>query len=74
MRYVKDKLVLRLHRVPGPELLTRLHDEFSSILVTGKFEVQAAFARGIRRAKSDRLATLVFQFNRRHLGKLRHVD
>jgi uncharacterized protein (TIGR00730 family) len=71
MRYVKDKLVLRLHRVPGPELLARLQTEFSSILVSGQFEVRAALPEESDEPNLIALPRLVFQFNRRHLGKLR---
>src|SRR5207248_1945896 len=36
MRYVRRKLVLRLNREPGEELIARLNDEFRDIIGSGK--------------------------------------
>ena len=38
MRYVRGKLVLRLHREPDDEFVVRLNDEFSELLESGRIE------------------------------------
>ncbi|PHR94536.1 MAG: cytochrome D ubiquinol oxidase subunit II [Blastopirellula sp.] len=70
MRYVKKQLVLRLNEAPSDELLDAINQEFSDILVEGKFEVREALPEEDEPEMMD-LARLVFYFNRRALGKLR---
>lgn len=73
MRYIRDKLYLRLHVAPGPELLERLNDEFQDIVVKGKIELTTAHEY---ESEDDHLADLprlMFTFNRRDMGRLRQM-
>lgn len=73
MRFIRDKLVLRLHRQPGDELIERLNDEFSDIVESGKIERAEAHRL---EADDDHLAELprlAFDFNRRGVGRLREM-
>lgn len=73
MRYVRDKLYLRLHVEPPAEFIERLNDEFQDILVEGRIErVQT------HRFEADddhllELPRLAFTFNRRNFGRLRQM-
>lgn len=73
MRYVRDKLVLRLQTPPGDELLATLNDEFADILARGKIESTGP----LDEEKDDHgllgLPRLAFCFNRRSLGRLRSM-
>lgn len=73
MRYVRDKLYLRLHKSPGPELLDRLNREFADIVERGSIELAEMHPF---EADDDHLADLprlAFRFNRRDFGRLRQM-
>jgi uncharacterized protein (TIGR00730 family) len=73
MRYVREQLVLRLHKEPSDAFVERLNDEFSGILLSGT----------IRKAKVHRLeaddehlrdlSRLSLHFDRRNIGRLRQM-
>lgn len=71
MRFVRDKLVLRLHCEPDAAMIERLNDEFADIVASGKIEKTTAH----RLEKDDKhlaeLPRLQFSFNRRGVGRLR---
>jgi uncharacterized protein (TIGR00730 family) len=73
MRYVKNKLVIRLHDAISDELLRDINENFRDILVDGEF----AFSGPLREERDEpalvALPRLVFQFNRRSLGRLRQL-
>ena len=71
MRYVKNKLVVRLSHAPSEELLDEINAHFSDILVDGKFTVSEALPDEKDEPQLSPLPRLVFQFNRRSLGRLR---
>jgi hypothetical protein len=73
MRYVKNKLVLRLSQPPGAELLEAINAEFDDILVDGQFTVSGALAEEKDEPQLSPLPRLVFRFNRRSLGRLRQL-
>jgi uncharacterized protein (TIGR00730 family) len=73
MRYVKNKLVLRLSQKPGEELLDAINAEFDDILVDGQFTVSGALAEEKDEPQLSALPRLVFRFNRRSLGRLRQL-
>lgn len=73
MRYVRRRLVFRLNRQPTPELLERLNDEFADILEQGRFETSAALPLESDEQHLQHLPRLVFQFNRRDMGRLRQL-
>lgn len=73
MRYVRDKLYLRLHQNPPDELIERLNTEFGDIVEKGRIERTATHAF---EADDDHLADLprlAFKFNRRDIGRLRQM-
>jgi hypothetical protein len=73
MRYVRRKLVLRLNRRPGPELVARLNAEFRDIVESGQIEISTALPQEYDDPHLKELCRLVFQFNRKDLGRLRQL-
>lgn len=73
MRYVRDKLYLRLHFEPTSELLEQLNDEYSDIVVRGKIERTDAHPHEADEEHLVHLPRLAFNFNRRDLGRLRQM-
>ena len=73
MRYVRDQLVLRLQRSLEAAHLEAINEQFSDILVSGRFQQSAALDE--EKSESDLLdlPRLVFAFNRRSAGRLRHL-
>lgn len=71
MRYVKKKLVFRLQTPLSMELLNEINEEFVDILAEGQFEQRAALSVEKDEPDLAALPRLVFQFNRRSLGRLR---
>ncbi len=73
MRYVRKKLVLRLHQEPDDQFVERLNDEFGDIVESGQITKTA-----VHRLESDdehlkELSRIAFHFNRRNLGRLRQM-
>jgi uncharacterized protein (TIGR00730 family) len=73
MRYVRDKLYLRLHREPTPELIERLNTEFADIIEKGKVERVTMHAFEADDEHLADLPRLAFRFNRRDFGRLREM-
>ncbi len=73
MRFVREKLVLRLNQAPDKATLERLEDEFSGILSKGRFEVCGPLSEERDEPDLADLPRLVFYFNRRDLGRLRQL-
>lgn len=73
MRYVRDKLVLRLTDTISDELLARINDEFRDILKSGQFVLGRPLPQ--ERSETELLhhPRLVFRFNRRSHGRLRQL-
>lgn len=71
MRYVRDKLVLRLLEQPDEELLEQINERFSGILKEGRFEVSEALPAERDEPELADLPRLMFSFNRRSLAQLR---
>ena len=72
MRYVRRKLVIRLNHEPGDELLARLNDEFKDI-ITGQIVRSQALPLESDDPHLVDLPRLVFQFNRKDIGRLRQM-
>ena len=73
MRYVRGRLVLRLHADPDDALMERLNTEFGDICERGgitKVETHAFEADDAHLADLPRIA---FRFDRRQVGKLRQM-
>jgi uncharacterized protein (TIGR00730 family) len=71
MRFVRDKLVLRLEQAPGDDILAHLSREFADILAGGAIERAGAFDPEI--ADDDALdkERIVLRFDRASYGRLR---
>jgi hypothetical protein len=73
MRYVRGRLVLRLHAEPDEALMERLNSEFGDICERGgiaKIETHAFEADDAHLADLPRIA---FRFDRRQVGRLRQM-
>ena len=73
MRYVKDRLYLRLHETPSPEFLARLNTEFADIIVDGKIELMPAHPFEADEPHLASLPRIAFKFNRRAFARLRQM-
>ncbi len=71
MRYVGDRLVIRLARTPSPEAIAHLNDEFSDICLGEGFEVIAPLKEEIEDDDQLDKARIAFRFNRNHFARLR---
>jgi len=70
MRYVDDRLVLRLNSPLSAETLAQINGGFADILKEGRFEPAAGPIEGEEGSCPDN-ARLVFAFDRRSTGRLR---
>jgi uncharacterized protein (TIGR00730 family) len=73
MRYVRDRLYLRLHQDPPDELLDRLNTEYADIVERGRIERAAAHPFEADDEHLADLPRLAFNFNRREIGRLRQM-
>ena len=73
MRYVRNKLVLRLKEAPSESLLTAINEKFAKILIEGEFTVRGPLPEERDEPALADLARLVMRFNRRNLGQLRQL-
>jgi hypothetical protein len=74
MRYVKDKLVLRMQQPLEPKFLAAISQEFHDILAPGgQFETGSALEIEADEPDLAHFPRLYFQFNRRSLGRLRQL-
>jgi uncharacterized protein (TIGR00730 family) len=71
MRYVKDRLVLRLKRPISEETLEEIRRDFADIVVRGTFELVKAHPFEANEENLQELPRLRFHFDRHHLGRLR---
>jgi hypothetical protein len=73
MRFVRRKLVLRLNRDPGDELVERLNSEFRDIIESGRIVKSAPLPLESDDKHLHDLPRLVFNFNRKEIGRLRQM-
>ena len=73
MRYVKNKLVLRLKERPTNDLLAQINTRFADILNGGEFTLSGPLPEEQDEPDLAIHARLVFRFNRRSLGRLRQL-
>jgi hypothetical protein len=73
MRWVHDRLVLRLHAPPDAERLERIQQDFRDILVGGPFVVGGPLPEERDEPALADLPRLIFPFNRRNYGRLRQL-
>lgn len=73
MRYVRDRLVLRIQQPVEPKLLAALNSEFSSLLNEGQITQGEALPAERDEPYLKQLPRLILNFNRRNLGRLRRL-
>ena len=73
MRYVRSKLVLRLNGPLDDELLEAINTRFAGILDRGRFTFGGPLPEEKDEPDLAHLPRLIFQFNRRNLGRLRQL-
>ena len=71
MRYVRDRLVLRLTNALNAEQLDDLNVRFGDIVASGKIEQVEALAEEKNEPDLSQMPRLKFHFDRKQLGKLR---
>ncbi len=70
-RFVKERLILRLHRVPPAAALTQLNRDFADIIEGEPFRVILPTAEEREDGDHLELPRVAFGFNRKNYGRLR---
>lgn len=73
LRYVRGKLVIRLHRTPSDAFLDRLNTEFADVVESGRIERVETHPLESDDDHLRDLARIGFYFDRRNLGRLRQM-
>lgn len=73
MRFVKQRLVFRLHRELTGTQLRVVNDRFSDLLAEGDFSLSEALGEESDAPELADLPRLVFAYNRRNYGRLRQL-
>lgn len=74
MRYIRDRLVLRIQKPLSPEKLNRLNRDFSDIVKKGEIRQYAKpFEEEENEPRTFSFARLVFNFDMRHYARLHHL-
>lgn len=73
MRYVGDRLVLRLNHAPSAQLIDEINERFQEIVVDGRIELGSALPAESDQRDLSALPRLIFCFDRRSHGKLRKM-
>jgi len=73
MEYIHGRLVLRLYQRLEPRRMAAIERDFADILADGNFRQETAIVGEAARPDLADLTRLVFNFNRRSLGRLRQL-
>lgn len=73
MRFIRDRLVLRLHVAPTDQLLQRLNDEFADVCASGRIERAEPHQVEADDAHLMSLPRIALTFNRKAVGRLREM-
>lgn len=73
MRYVRDRLVLRLERNLSDETLDAVNVQFADLLARGRFAITKPLPEEKDEVDLAGLPRLVFHFNRHDFGRLRRL-
>lgn len=71
MRFVKDKLVIRLKHTPSESAMQALNEDFADIMVGEKIHACDPFPEEREDSQYLDLPRISFDFDRRHYGRLR---
>jgi len=73
MRFVRNRLVLRIRQPLDAAALREINRSFADLLIDGQFEQTKALPQEREEPELAGLPRLVFHFNRRNLGRLRQL-
>ena len=73
LRYVGDRLVLRVRQPPTKDEVAELSEQFADILVTGTIEVSEPLPAEVSGGDNLHLPRLVLRFNRRSFARLHQL-
>lgn len=73
IRFIGDRLVIRIKHSLHPDQLVRVNEEFKDLLVTGSFEQQGPFDEKVDEPDLSAFSRLVFHYDRRSAGRLRQL-
>jgi len=73
MRFIRDRLILRLHREPSDDLVERLNDEFADVVESGRIEKAEVHRLEADDEHLKHLSRLSFVFSRKAVGRLRQM-
>lgn len=73
MRYIRGRLVLRLHADPDEAFIERLNDEFGGIVETGKIEKVDPHPHEADDRHLADLHRIALYFDRKNIGRLRQM-
>lgn len=73
MRFVRERLVIRLKFAPSDHALEGLNEDFKDILLSGHIERTAPTPEEIEDGQDLDYPRLAFEFNRRDYGRLRRM-
>lgn len=73
MRFVGRQLAMRLKHAVSTEQLEQIRERFSDLLSDGTFELSGPLQEELDEPAIRELPRLVFNFNRRSAGRLRHL-
>jgi hypothetical protein len=73
IRYVGDRLVVRVQKPVDDKQLAHLNSEFKDIVKSGLFERSGPLKEELNQPELKHLPRLVFNFNRMNNGRLRQM-
>ncbi len=73
IRFVRDRMVIRLHHPVQKEMLDDLNDTFSDIVVGGRIVESDPLPEAENEPETHAEGRIVFHFNRRNFGRLRQM-
>lgn len=73
MRYIRDRLILRLRVEPSDDYIEQLNRDFADIVTAGRIEKTAAHPYEHDDEAVRQLPRLKLRFNRRNIGRLRQM-
>jgi uncharacterized protein (TIGR00730 family) len=73
MRFVKERLVIRLQHAPSPSALEALNEDFEDIIEGKKIRATGALPEEQDETEALDLPRIAFEFNRRDYGRLRQL-
>lgn len=73
MRFIKEKIAIRLKKAPSADLMAKIHKKFSALSLDGKFGLADALAEEGNEPELEGLTRLVFSCDRKDFANLRRL-